>query len=118
VLPGVFSGHVPLCLGYTEPEVGSDIATCKTRAVRDGDQWVVNGSQMFTTGAHNCQYVFLWWPPATRRRARSTSSGTSSRSTCPVLASQLLTAQQGGVTHRVVQWTTGNVGRRPTGPRG
>lgn len=59
VLPGVFSGHVRLCLGYTEPEGGSDVATCKTRAVRDGDGWVINGSKMFTTGAHNCQYVFL-----------------------------------------------------------
>jgi alkylation response protein AidB-like acyl-CoA dehydrogenase len=59
VMPGVFSGHVRLCLGYTEPEGGSDIATCKTRAVRDGDAWVINGSKMFTTGAHNCQYVFL-----------------------------------------------------------
>ncbi|BAX93733.1 acyl-CoA dehydrogenase family protein [Mycobacterium shigaense] len=59
VLPKVFSGHVRLCLGYTEPEGGSDIATCKTRAVRDGDGWVINGSKMFTTGAHNCQYVFL-----------------------------------------------------------
>ncbi|MEB3029978.1 acyl-CoA dehydrogenase family protein [[Mycobacterium] nativiensis] len=59
VLPGVFSGHVRLCLGYTEPEGGSDVATCKTRAVRDGDSWVINGSKMFTTGAHNCQYVFL-----------------------------------------------------------
>lgn len=59
VLPKVFSGHVRLCLGYTEPEGGSDIATCKTRAERDGDHWVINGSKMFTTGAHNCQYVFL-----------------------------------------------------------
>lgn len=59
VLPKVFSGEVRMCLGYTEPEGGSDIATCKTRAVRDGDQWVINGSKMFTTGAHNCQYVFL-----------------------------------------------------------
>lgn len=59
VLPGVFSGHIRLCLGYTEPEGGSDVATCKTRAVRDGDSWVINGSKMFTTGAHNCQYVFL-----------------------------------------------------------
>jgi alkylation response protein AidB-like acyl-CoA dehydrogenase len=59
VLPRVFSGHVRLCLGYTEPDGGSDIATCKTRAVRDGDSWVINGSKMFTTGAHNCQYVFL-----------------------------------------------------------
>jgi alkylation response protein AidB-like acyl-CoA dehydrogenase len=59
VIPRVFSGHVRLCLGYTEPEGGSDIATCKTRAVRDGEGWVINGSKMFTTGAHNCQYVFL-----------------------------------------------------------
>ncbi|ULP46891.1 acyl-CoA dehydrogenase family protein [Mycolicibacter virginiensis] len=59
ILPGVFSGHIRLCLGYTEPEGGSDVATCKTRAVRDGDSWVINGSKMFTTGAHNCQYVFL-----------------------------------------------------------
>ncbi|SOX55280.1 acyl-CoA dehydrogenase [Mycobacterium ahvazicum] len=59
VMPRVFSGEVRLCLGYTEPEGGSDIATCKTRAVRDGDNWVINGSKMFTTGAHNCQYVFL-----------------------------------------------------------
>lgn len=59
VLPRVYSGHVRMCLGYTEPEGGSDVATCKTRAVRDGDDWVINGSKMFTTGAHNCQYVFL-----------------------------------------------------------
>src|SRR2546421_5827711 len=61
VVPGVLSGEIRLCLGYTEPEGGSDVATCKTRAVRDGDgsSWIVNGSKMFTTGAHNCQYVFL-----------------------------------------------------------
>lgn len=59
VLAGVFDGTVRLCLGYTEPEGGSDVATCKTRAVRDGDQWIINGSKMFTTGAHNCSYTFL-----------------------------------------------------------
>ena len=59
VLPRVYSGEVRLCLGYTEPEGGSDVATCKTRAVRDGDGWIINGSKMFTTGAHNCQYTFL-----------------------------------------------------------
>src|SRR3984885_14730361 len=62
VMPGFFSGHIRMCLGYTEPEGGSDVATCKTRAVRDGSgagAWVINGSKMFTTGAHNCQYVFL-----------------------------------------------------------
>ncbi|WP_395307412.1 acyl-CoA dehydrogenase family protein [Mycobacterium sp. AMU20-3851] len=59
VLRGVFDGTIRMCLGYTEPEGGSDVATCKTRAVRDGDQWIINGSKMFTTGAHNCQYTFL-----------------------------------------------------------
>ena len=59
VLSGVLSGHVRLCLGFTEPEGGSDVATCKTRAVRDGDGWIINGSKMFTSNAHNSQYVFL-----------------------------------------------------------
>ena len=59
VLPRVLSGHFRLCLGYTEPEGGSDVATCKTRAVRDSDGWIINGSKMFTSNAHNAQYVFL-----------------------------------------------------------
>lgn len=59
VLPGVLDGRLRLCLGYTEPEGGSDVATCKTRAVRDGDDWIINGSKMFTSNAHNAQYVFL-----------------------------------------------------------
>jgi 3-oxocholest-4-en-26-oyl-CoA dehydrogenase alpha subunit len=61
VLPGVLSGQIRLCLGYTEPEGGSDVATCKTRATRDGEgsSWIINGSKMFTSNAHNAQYVFL-----------------------------------------------------------
>ncbi|MFV8318339.1 acyl-CoA dehydrogenase family protein [Mycobacterium sp. 23] len=59
VLPGVLSGEVRLCLGYTEPEGGSDVATCKTRAVRDSDGWIINGSKMFTSNAQNAKYVFL-----------------------------------------------------------
>lgn len=59
VLPGVLSGEIRLCLGYTEPEGGSDVATCKTRAARDGDGWVINGSKMFTSNAQNSEYVFL-----------------------------------------------------------
>jgi alkylation response protein AidB-like acyl-CoA dehydrogenase len=59
VIPGVLSGHIRLCLGYTEPEGGSDVATCKTRAVRDGAGWIINGSKMFTSNAHNAKYVFL-----------------------------------------------------------
>ena len=59
VLPGVLSGQIRLCLGYTEPEGGSDVATCKTRAARDGDTWIINGSKMFTSNAQNAKYVFL-----------------------------------------------------------
>jgi 3-oxocholest-4-en-26-oyl-CoA dehydrogenase alpha subunit len=59
LLPGVAAGTVRFCLGYTEPDGGSDIAAAKTRAVRDGDEWVINGSKIFTTGAQNCQYTFL-----------------------------------------------------------
>jgi 3-oxocholest-4-en-26-oyl-CoA dehydrogenase alpha subunit len=59
VLPGVLAGEIRLCLGYTEPEGGSDIATCKTRAARDGAGWVINGAKMFTSNAHNARYVFL-----------------------------------------------------------
>jgi alkylation response protein AidB-like acyl-CoA dehydrogenase len=57
--PQVARGTVRLSLGYTEPDGGSDIAGAKTRAVRDGDEWVINGQKIFTTGAHNNQYVFL-----------------------------------------------------------
>ena len=59
VMERALSGRIRLCLGYTEPEGGSDVATCKTRAVRDGDSWVINGSKMFTSNAQNASYVFL-----------------------------------------------------------
>jgi alkylation response protein AidB-like acyl-CoA dehydrogenase len=59
VMERALSGRIRLCLGYTEPEGGSDVATCKTRAVRDGDGWVINGSKMFTSNAQNASYVFL-----------------------------------------------------------
>src|SRR6185312_3128125 len=59
VMARALSGEIRLCLGYTEPEGGSDVATCKTRAVRDGDGWIINGSKMFTSNAQNAAYVFL-----------------------------------------------------------
>ncbi|MCU1351917.1 MAG: uncharacterized protein JWM05_1126 [Acidimicrobiales bacterium] len=59
VIPGILSGDVLCSLGYSEPDAGSDVAACATRAVRDGDEWVINGQKMFTTMAHEAQYVFL-----------------------------------------------------------
>lgn len=52
-------GEVTAALGYTEPSCGSDIFAAKTRAVRDGDDWVINGQKMFTSGANLASYVFL-----------------------------------------------------------
>ncbi|WP_216911042.1 acyl-CoA dehydrogenase family protein [Nocardia noduli] len=59
VLPGVASGDIRMCLGYTEPDGGSDLAGVRTRATRSESGWIINGAKMFTTGAHNCQYTIL-----------------------------------------------------------
>jgi len=59
VLPRVANGELLICLGYTEPEGGSDVFQCQTRSVRDGDQWVINGQKMFTTFAHRADFCFL-----------------------------------------------------------
>ena len=52
-------GEISACLGYTEPSGGSDVFAAKTRAVRDGDHWVINGQKMFTSGAELASYVIL-----------------------------------------------------------
>jgi alkylation response protein AidB-like acyl-CoA dehydrogenase len=52
-------GEMVIALGYTEPSCGSDVAAAKTRAVRDGDEWVINGSKMFTSTAQEASHVFL-----------------------------------------------------------
>jgi alkylation response protein AidB-like acyl-CoA dehydrogenase len=47
------------CLGITEPDAGSDVAGIKTRAVRDGDEYVINGSKTFITNGHRADYIVL-----------------------------------------------------------
>jgi alkylation response protein AidB-like acyl-CoA dehydrogenase len=59
VLPQIGSGDAICSLGFTEPECGSDVAAARTRAVREGDDWVIDGQKMFTSGADIAQYVFL-----------------------------------------------------------
>lgn len=59
VLPALAAGDAVICLGYTEPDSGSDVMAARTRAVRDGDQWVIDGTKMFTTGAHLARWCFL-----------------------------------------------------------
>ena len=59
VAPRLMSGEALGCLGYSEPESGSDVAAARTRAVRHGDRWTINGSKMWTTLAHVADYVLL-----------------------------------------------------------
>ena len=58
-LPLIALGRLAYYLGYSEPDVGSDLASLQTRAVRDGDDWVINGRKMWGTAAHRADYVWL-----------------------------------------------------------
>ena len=58
-LPLVRRGEMEFCLGYSEPDAGSDLASLRTRAVRDGDHWVINGQKLWTTGGHTASWVWL-----------------------------------------------------------
>ncbi|HEV8557702.1 MAG TPA: acyl-CoA dehydrogenase family protein, partial [Actinophytocola sp.] len=58
-LPRILSGELHFAIGYTEPEAGTDLAALRTTAVRDGDHYVVNGQKIFTTGAHDADYLWL-----------------------------------------------------------
>jgi 3-oxocholest-4-en-26-oyl-CoA dehydrogenase alpha subunit len=59
ILPSILSGEGLVCMGYSEPDYGSDVASIKTRAVRDGDEWVIDGAKMWTTMAHEAKWLIL-----------------------------------------------------------
>jgi alkylation response protein AidB-like acyl-CoA dehydrogenase len=58
-LPGILAGDIVFAIGYTEPEAGTDLASLKTRAVLDGEEFVVDGNKIFTSGANTADYVWL-----------------------------------------------------------
>ena len=67
-LPGMARGAITACLGYSEPGSGSDFASLQTKAVRDGDDYIINGRKIWTSGAESSEYCWL--------AARTDSEGT------------------------------------------
>jgi alkylation response protein AidB-like acyl-CoA dehydrogenase len=58
-LPQILRGEIHFCIGYTEPDAGTDLASLKSRAERDGDEWLINGQKIFTSLATDADYVWL-----------------------------------------------------------
>ncbi|MFI5394040.1 MAG: acyl-CoA dehydrogenase family protein [Candidatus Binatia bacterium] len=59
LLPRILKGQLFIAIGYTEPSAGTDLASLQTRAVRDGDDYVINGQKVYTTHANDAEYVWL-----------------------------------------------------------
>jgi 3-oxocholest-4-en-26-oyl-CoA dehydrogenase alpha subunit len=58
-LPGILAGTLDFAIGYTEPGSGTDLASLRTRAVLDGDHWVVNGNKVYTSGGDLADFIWL-----------------------------------------------------------
>lgn len=58
-LTGILQGEINFAIGYTEPEAGTDLASLRCSAVLDGDEWVINGNKVYTSGANQSDYVWL-----------------------------------------------------------
>ncbi|HIM37512.1 MAG TPA: hypothetical protein EYM38_05725 [Dehalococcoidia bacterium] len=70
-LPGLLNGSIIFALGFTEPQAGADLAGLQCRAVRDGDEFVINGQKMYTSAAHYATHIYMMCrtdPDAPRHR--------------------------------------------------
>ena len=100
-LPKILAGEVHFAIGYTEPEAGTDLAALRTKAVRDGEEYVVDGQKIFTTGAHEADYIWL----ACRTGGHGTRGSPSSSPTPPT---------RGFPGLRSSPWTAPITSTRPT----
>lgn len=74
-LPAILRGEMSFALGYSEPEAGSDLAGLRTRAERDGEDWVINGQKLWSTGGDKAEHV--WLAVRTDRDAKPKHAGIS-----------------------------------------
>ncbi|MFJ3979411.1 acyl-CoA dehydrogenase family protein [Streptomyces sp. NPDC090021] len=58
-LPRILAGEIVFAIGYSEPEAGTDLASLRTRAVRDGADWLIHGQKIFTSNAQNADWIWL-----------------------------------------------------------
>jgi len=58
-LPRIAAGELHFAIGYSEPDAGTDLASLKTSAVRDGEDWVINGTKVYTSSAEAADYIWL-----------------------------------------------------------
>ncbi|MGW4388103.1 acyl-CoA dehydrogenase family protein [Streptomyces sp. NPDC004685] len=58
-LPRILKGELVFAIGYSEPSAGTDLASLRTRAVRDGDDWIIDGQKVFTSNAQNADWIWL-----------------------------------------------------------
>ena len=73
-IPGMIRGEIIFALGFTEPQAGADLAGLQCRAVRDGDDFVINGQKMYTSAAHYASHIYMMCrtdPDAPRHRGIS-----------------------------------------------
>lgn len=82
-IPKIVSGEVAWCQGYSEPGAGSDLAALQTKAIIDGDNFVINGQKIWTSGAQHADWMFALFVPISKPQSMTVSVSYCSICTSP-----------------------------------